>query len=158
MKICKLLAAVAVAVAAPVMAQDAARGARLYADTAKTTGNPVAACTSCHAEIGALREMVHNRRGQCDDAAALARWLGAVIDGAQPGAVNAKAQYRGVLKPKDLRDLAAYIACTRQAAVHGPEPSGAMPQKAPGVQRPAEMVCLSVARRLAALRNGPPVS
>jgi len=158
MKIRTLLAAVAVAVAAPVMAQDAARGARLYADTAKTTGNPVAACTSCHAEIGTLREMVRNRRGQCDDAAALARWLGAVIDGAQPGAVNAKAQYRGVLKPKDLRDLAAYIACTKQAAVHGLEPSGAMPRKTPDFQGLAEMVCASVACRAASLHNGPPVS
>ena len=157
MKIRTLLAAIAVAVAAPVMAQDAARGARLYADTAKTTGNPVAACTSCHAEIATLRELVRNRRGQCDDAAALARWLDAVIDGAQPGAVNAKAQYRGVLKPKDLRDLAAYIACARQAAVHGLEPSDAMPRKTPDFQRLAEMVGPSVARRLAWLPNGPPV-
>jgi hypothetical protein len=37
------------------------------------------------------------------------------IDGAQPGAANAKAQYRGVLAPKDLRDLAAYLAQARPA-------------------------------------------
>jgi len=92
----------------------------LYEDTAKVTGKPVGACVACHSETGTLREMLRNRRGQCDDQAALARWLDAVIAGAQPGAANAKAQYRGVLKPKDLRDLAAYIACTKQAAANGP--------------------------------------
>jgi cytochrome c553 len=107
-------------VATPVLAQNATRGAQLYEDTAKVTGKPVGACIACHAETGTLREMLRNRRGRCDDAAALARWLEAVIAGAQPGAANAKAQYRGVLKPKDLRDLAAYIACTKQAAANDP--------------------------------------
>jgi len=115
MKVTRLLVAIAAFSAMPALAQDAARGARLYADTAKLTGKPVAACAACHADTATLREMLRNRRGQCDDATALARWLDAVIDGAQPGAASAKAQYRGVLKPKDLRDLAAYIACTKQA-------------------------------------------
>jgi hypothetical protein len=83
---------------------------------------------SCHAELNTLREMLQNRRGRCDDAAALARWLDAVISGAQPGAAGAKAQYRGVLRAKDLRDLAAYIACAKQAAVTVPELVGAMPR------------------------------
>lgn len=128
MKIVNLLIAAAVSVASPAVAQDAARGARLYGDTAKATGKPVAACVSCHADLGTLRELLSNRRGRCDDAAALARWLDAVISGAQPGAANAKAQYRGVLKAKDLRDLAAYIACTRQAAASGSDLAGALPR------------------------------
>jgi cytochrome c553 len=120
MKLRQLLIVLAAAVVAlPVVAQDATRGARLYADTPKLTGQPVAACVSCHADIGTLREVLRNRRGQCDDPALLARWLEAVISGAQPGAVNAKAQYRGVLKAKDLRDLAVYIACVKQAGDSG---------------------------------------
>jgi cytochrome c553 len=109
--------AVVLLTAAPSLAQDAARGARLYSKTAAETGRAVAACADCHADMGALRELLTNRRGRCDDAASVARWLEAAVSGARPGAVNAKAQYRGVLKPKDLRDLAAYIACARQAAV-----------------------------------------
>jgi len=128
MKISALLVAVAALAAAPASAQDAARGARIYAETAKLTGKPVANCVACHADIGTLRELLHNRRGQCDDPGALARWLDAVIDGAQPGAVNAKLQYRGVLKPKDLRDLAAYIACAKQAAVAAPDLAGVAPR------------------------------
>lgn len=120
------LLVIAILLATPAAAQDAARGARLYADTAKETGRPVGSCLSCHADLGTLRELLNNSRGRCDDAASLARWLDAVISGAQPGAVNAKAQYRGVFKAKDLRDLAAYIACTRQAAVTGPELAGAV--------------------------------
>ncbi len=46
-------------------------------------------------------------------------------DAARPGAVNAKAQYRGVLKAKDLRDLAACIACARQASVDPQRAAGA---------------------------------
>jgi hypothetical protein len=63
---------------------------------------------------------VANRGGRPDDARALARRLEALIAGAQPGAVNAKAQYRGVLSAADLRDLAAYIARARQVRVDGP--------------------------------------
>jgi cytochrome c553 len=110
---------------APVLAQDAARGARLYAQTARETGRQVAACVDCHAEMAALRELLANRRGRCDDATSVARWLEAAVSGARPGAVNAKAQYRGVLKAKDLRDLAAYIACTRQASVDHQRAAGA---------------------------------
>lgn len=127
MKLDSLLV-IAVLIATPAVAQDAARGARLYADTAKETGKPVGACVSCHAELNTLREMLQNRRGRCDDAAALARWLDAVISGAQPGAAGAKAQYRGVFKAKDLLDLAAYISCTKQAAVSGPALAGAVPR------------------------------
>jgi len=122
------LLVIAALLATPSAAQDAARGARLYAATAKETGRPVGSCVSCHAELNTLRELLQNRRGRCDDAAALARWLDAVISGAQPGAASAKAQYRGVLKAKDLRDLAAYIACTRQAAVTVPALAGAVPR------------------------------
>lgn len=116
--------------AAPAMAQDAARGARLYAQTAQETGREVAACADCHAPMGALRELIVNRRGRCDDATAVARWLEAAVSGARPGAVNAKAQYRGVLKAKDLRDLAAYIACARQASVDAQRMAGAVPRSA----------------------------
>jgi cytochrome c553 len=128
MKITYLLVAIAACSALPALAQDAARGARLYADTAKLTGKPVATCVACHADIGTLREVLRNRRGQCDDAAVLARWLDAVISGAQPGAANSKAQYRGVLKPKDLRDLAAYIACTKQARLSATELAAMSPR------------------------------
>jgi cytochrome c553 len=115
MRIASLAAAAALATCLPAVAQDAARGAGLYANTAKLTGRPVASCVACHSDTATLRELLRNRGGRCDDPAALARWLEAVIDGAQPGAVNAKAQYRGVLKTKDVRDLAAYIACAKQA-------------------------------------------
>ena len=116
MKIQALFAA-ALLSAAPALAQDAARGARLYSQTAKETGREVASCVDCHAQMSTLRELIVNRRGRCDDAVAVARWLEAVVSGARPGAVNAKAQYRGVLKSKDLRDLGTYIACTKQASV-----------------------------------------
>lgn len=111
------IAAIAVAAAAlaqPALAQDAARGARLYAETAALTGKPVATCASCHSDMSALRELIVNRRGKPDDVVAVARRLEAVIAGAQPGAAGAKAQYRGVLTPTDLRDLAAYIARAKQ--------------------------------------------
>lgn len=121
MNVTRLLAAAAALASLPALAQDAARGARLYAETGRLTGKPVASCVACHSDIGTLRELLRNRRGQCDDAAALARWIGAVVDGAQPGAANAKLQFRGVLKAGDLRDLAAYIACTKQAAARPPE-------------------------------------
>lgn len=107
---------IALAVALPALAQDAARGARLYADTAKLTGKPVANCAACHADTDTLREQIRNRGGRPDDAVAVARRLEAVIAGAQPGAANAKAQYRGALTSRDLRDLAAYIARAKQAA------------------------------------------
>jgi cytochrome c553 len=120
MKIMVVAAAAASWLAMPALAQDAARGARLYADTAALTGKPVAACAGCHADMNTLRALIANRGGHPDDARALARWLDAVISGAQPGAANAKAQYRGVLKQKDLRDLATYIACAKQAKMKLP--------------------------------------
>jgi len=124
MNLSHLLAAAALAAGLPALAQDAERGARLYTDTAKLTGRPVANCVSCHADTATLRELLRNRGGRCDDPAALARWIDAVIGGAQPGAVNAKVQYRGVLKPKDVRDLAAYIACAKQAGADAPALAG----------------------------------
>ena len=124
MNLSHLLAAAVLAAGLPALAQDAERGARLYTDTAKLTGRPVANCVSCHADTATLRELLRNRGGRCDDPAALARWIDAVIGGAQPGAVNAKVQYRGVLKPKDVRDLAAYIACAKQAGADAPALAG----------------------------------
>lgn len=112
--------AIALALAAPAQAQDAARGARLYAATGTVTGKPVASCVSCHSDMATLRELIANRRGKPDDAVAVARRLEAVIAGAQPGAANAKAQYRGVLSAKDLRDLAAYIARAKQVSLPPP--------------------------------------
>jgi cytochrome c553 len=112
--------AIAAALAAPALAQDAARGARLYADTAAVTGKPVASCVSCHSDMATLRELIANRRGKPDDAVAVARRLEAVIFGAQSGAANAKAQYRGVLSAEDLRDLAAYIARAKQVSLPAP--------------------------------------
>jgi hypothetical protein len=41
------------------------------------------------------------------------------IDGAQPGAAGAKAQYRGVFKARDLDDLAAYIVRAKLSALSG---------------------------------------
>jgi cytochrome c553 len=112
----------------PAAAQDAARGSRLYAETPKLTGKPVAACVGCHADLGTLRELIANRGGRLDDAKALARWLEALIAGAQPGAANAKAQYRGVLTAADLRDLAAYIARAKQAQKKGPVLAASAPR------------------------------
>jgi|DewCreStandDraft_4_1066084.scaffolds.fasta_scaffold137383_1 cytochrome c553 len=112
----RTMACIALALSAPIAwSQDGARGARLFAETAAVVGAPVAACRGCHGDAGALRAMLSNRGVKVDDAAALARWLQAVIDGAQPGAANAKAQYRGVLKAQDVRDLAAYLAAARAA-------------------------------------------
>ncbi|MCS6944876.1 MAG: hypothetical protein RMK97_05610 [Sutterellaceae bacterium] len=103
-------------------AQDAARGARLFGDTAAATGAPVAACRACHSDVAALRAMLSNRGVKTDDVRQLARWLQAVIDGAQPGALNAKAQFRGVLNAQDLLDLAAYIAAAQRAGIRGTAP------------------------------------
>jgi cytochrome c553 len=105
---------------ADAVAQDAARGARLFADTARVTGGKVAACAACHADRGTLREQMRNRGVKADDMVAVARRLDAVIAGASPGATGAKAQYRGVLTATDIRDLAAYLARARQVAAPGP--------------------------------------
>jgi mono/diheme cytochrome c family protein len=128
MKIETLAATMAAALAVAAQAQDATRGARLYAETAKLTGRPVASCVACHADMGTLRELIRNRGGHPDDPVALARWLDAVISGAQTGAANAKSQYRGVLTAADLRDLAAYIARAMQARTRLPELAGVEPR------------------------------
>jgi mono/diheme cytochrome c family protein len=94
-------------------AQDAVRGGKLFASTRSETGKPVGNCVACHANFGALREMIRNRGGKPDDARSVAALMQQAIDGAQPGAANAKAQYRGVLSTRDLRDLAAYLATVR---------------------------------------------
>jgi mono/diheme cytochrome c family protein len=93
---------------------DAARGAKLFANTRGESGKPVGNCIACHANQEALREMLRNRGARPDDAVAVRALLARAIDGAQPGAADAKAQYRGVLTTKDLRDLAAYLASTRR--------------------------------------------
>ncbi len=115
-----ILAAGAALMMAPAIAQDAARGARLYTETAELAGKAVASCAGCHADVRSLRELIRNRGGQPDDMQALVRWLKAVFSGAQPGAANAKAQYRGVLTDVDVRDLAAYIAGAKRAARRSP--------------------------------------
>ena len=96
-------------VAGPVSAQDIVRGARLFSDTQVVTGRAVGNCIACHADLDALREMIRNRGGRVDDARSVRNLIDRSIAGAQPGAANAKAQYRGVLTPQDLRDLAAYL-------------------------------------------------
>lgn len=100
-------------------AQDAARGQTLFTNTGGATGRPVGNCVACHANIGALREMIRNRGGRPDDAASVRRVLQRAIDGAQPGAAGVKAQYRGVLKAKDLDDLAAYIVRAKLSKLRG---------------------------------------
>jgi cytochrome c553 len=97
------------------LAQDAARGRRLFTETGATLGKDVASCATCHADIATLRKMIENRGGRTDDAKALARWLGDVMDGAHPPARNAMAQFRDVLRPRDLEDIAAYLASTQKA-------------------------------------------
>jgi len=129
MKVLTLVIAAAV-VSTPALAQNATRGAKLYTDTAALTGKPVGACIACHADMRTLRELISTRGGNADDARVLARWLEALIAGAQPGAANAKAQYRGVLTRTDLRDLAAYIAGARRAGVDGAALAGAMSHQA----------------------------
>lgn len=104
---------------ASVLAQDAARGERLFNDTAAATGKVVAPCVGCHGDMGALRAMIVNRGGRVDNVPQLAQWIAAVIDGAQPGARNAKAQYRDVLTRKDVLDLAAYLVRTARAQAPG---------------------------------------
>jgi cytochrome c553 len=101
---------VLVLLSGPAVAQDAARGAQLFKSTAATTGKQVGNCVACHANQQALREMLRNRGVKPDDARAVRVHLQRSIDGAQPGAANAKAQYRGVLSERDLQDLAAYLA------------------------------------------------
>jgi cytochrome c553 len=113
------LALVLALAASAAQAQDAVRGRRLFTDTARETGRDVAACVSCHSDVSALRAMLANRGVRVDGADVLARWLQAVLDGAQPGASNAKAQFQGVLTPQDVLDLAAYIAGAKAVVLSG---------------------------------------
>lgn len=115
-----LIAMLAAAAAAPAQAQDAVRGAKLFADTGKVIGKPVPACVSCHGDVAALRTMIANRGGRTDDVRELARWLAAVFAGAQPNALNAKLQFRDVLTLTDLDDLAAYLAQAVRAQADSP--------------------------------------
>jgi mono/diheme cytochrome c family protein len=109
-----LLATLALAgLAASAAAQDAGRGRTLFLTTAATTGKPVGNCVACHANSDALRGMIENRGGNPKDARAIRGVLQRAIEGAVPGAKNAKAQYRGVLTNRDLDDLAAYLAQAR---------------------------------------------
>jgi mono/diheme cytochrome c family protein len=108
-----LAACLFAALAAAASAQDAERGRKLFADTRGATGKPVGDCLACHASGDALRAMIENRGGNARDARFVRAVLQKSIEGAVPGAANAKAQYRGVLTPKDLDDIAAYIARAR---------------------------------------------
>lgn len=109
---------------APAGAQDAVRGRALFNNTRGATGKPVGNCVACHANTVALREMIRNRGGRADDARSVRAVLERVIAGAQPGAADAKAQYRGVLGGRDLADLAAYIAGAK--AARAPQPAVAL--------------------------------
>ena len=104
---------------APAHAGDAARGWQLFQNTRGVTGKPVGNCVSCHANQAALREMIVNRGGKPSDARSVRRVLQAALDGAAPGATNAKAQYRGVLTPTDVDDIATYIVGAKQVSVPG---------------------------------------
>jgi mono/diheme cytochrome c family protein len=101
---------------APATAADAARGRQLFQNTRGVTGKPVGNCVNCHANQAALREMIANRGGKPGDARSVRRVLQAALDGAVVGAVDAKAQFRGVLTAKDLDDIAAYLATAKQAS------------------------------------------
>lgn len=101
--------------AAAAFAQDVERGRRLFVDTGGATGRPVGNCVACHADGSALRGMIENRGGKPQDARSVRRVLQRALDGALPGAAGAKSQYRGVLTPRDLDDLAAWIARSRAA-------------------------------------------
>jgi hypothetical protein len=54
--------------------------------------------------------MIRNRCSQPAAAGSVERPLQRIIDGAQPGALGAEAQYRGVSTPVDVRGPAAYLA------------------------------------------------
>jgi cytochrome c553 len=106
-------ACVLAVLAGTVAAQDAERGRKLFMDTRGASGKAVGNCVACHANQDALRGMIANRGGNPDEARFVRGVLQKSIDGAVAGAASAKAQYRGVLTPKDLDDLAAYIAKAR---------------------------------------------
>lgn len=105
------------ALAPPLAAQDVARGARLFNETALASGRKVASCAGCHANVTALRALVANRGGRPEDVRFMTQWLDAVFSGAQPGAKGAKGQYRGVLSQQDIADLAAYISAAQTTAL-----------------------------------------
>jgi cytochrome c553 len=96
-------------------AQDAERGRKLFMDTRGATGTQVGDCVACHADADALRGMIVNRGGKPTDQRFVRGMLQRAIDGSVAGAANAKAQYRGVLTPRDLDDLSAWIARARTA-------------------------------------------
>ena len=108
-----LAACLCVGLAAAAAAQDTERGRKLFADTRGATGKPVGDCIACHANGDALRGMIENRGGDPRNPRFVRAVLQKSIEGAVPGAANAKAQYRGVLTTKDLDDLSAYIAKAR---------------------------------------------
>jgi mono/diheme cytochrome c family protein len=97
------------------VAQDAERGRKLFMDTRGVTGKQVGNCVVCHADAEALRGMIDNRGGKPTDQRFVRGMLQRAIDGSVAGAANAKAQYRGVLTPRDLDDLSAWIARARAA-------------------------------------------
>lgn len=101
--------------AAAALAGDPVRGRQLFESTRVVTGKPVGNCVNCHANQAALREMIANRGGKPSDARSVGRLLQRAIDGAVPNALNAKAQFRGVLTPRDVDDLATYLAGARRS-------------------------------------------
>ncbi len=105
---------------APALAADATRGQQLFRNTRTVTGKPVGNCVTCHANQSALREMITNRGGKPSDARSVRKILQAALDGAVVGAENAKAQFRGVLTPRDLDDIAAYLSSAKQASAGSP--------------------------------------
>ena len=110
----RLLAALALAgLATAAAAQDSERGRNLFMNTAGATGKPVGNCAACHASTDALRGMIENLGANPKDPRLIRGVLQKAIEGAVPGARNAKAQYRGVLTNRDLDDLSAYIAKAR---------------------------------------------
>ena len=124
----RLLAACLIGgLAAAAAAQDTERGRRLFTNTGAVTGKPVGDCLACHASGDALRGMIENRGGDPRNPRFVRAVLQKSIEGAVPGAANAKAQYRGVLTATDLRDLAAYIARAKQASFE-PQLAGAPPR------------------------------
>ncbi len=110
----------ALTAALPVQAADIARGRQLFQNTSGITGRAVGNCVNCHANQAALREMIKNRGGKPGDARSVRKILQAALDGAVVGAVNAKAQFRGVLTARDLDDIAAYLASAKQASLASP--------------------------------------
>lgn len=105
--------ALAATLAAPVVAQDAIKGRRLYQDTLAATGNSAltGACTSCHGSVADRRmSIAGDRFAEIDPQLALDRLRTAI------GLVGPMQQFE-FLAPQELLDLAAYLADTPRRSV-----------------------------------------